>query len=76
MTLLTPKPIEELLELPRDARELLVTRLADSLNDDDEAAVEQALQLEAWRRIEEIESGAVECIPGEEVFRELRAQSG
>lgn len=76
MKTVTQELIDELLELPRDERRLLVCRLADSLDEDDEEAVEQAWLLEAQRRVQEIESGAVECIPGEQVFSELRKRFG
>ena len=66
--------MDRLLALPRDERERIAVRLFDSLDEDDEEAVEKAWIEEARRRITEIESGAVVCRPMEEVMAELRAR--
>jgi putative addiction module component (TIGR02574 family) len=46
--------------------------LLESLNAPTRADIEQAWAEEAERRIEEIELGNVDTIPGEQVFREIR----
>jgi putative addiction module component (TIGR02574 family) len=60
-----------LLNLPSADRARLLDRLIVSLDAD--RAVEEAWMQEAKRRDDEIESGAVQAIPGEEVLAGLRA---
>lgn len=73
------RPIEqieaEVLELDEKARAHLVHRLLLSLEPvvEDQAELEKAWIEEALRRDAEMESGEVEGIPGEEVFRRIRA---
>lgn len=68
-------PIEaleaEVLNLPSADRSRLLDRLIASLETD--AAVEEAWMVEARRRDEEIESGAVDDIPGDIALARLRA---
>lgn len=59
------------LHLPRSDRARLAERLLASLDED--AEIELAWAEEVRRRVEEVRSGAVETIPGEEVFRELES---
>ena len=74
------RPIEQIeaeaLELDQKDRARLAHRLLLSLEPvlEDEAEVEKAWIEEAVRRRAELESGEVEAIPAEEVFRELRAK--
>ena len=73
------RPIEQIeaeaLELDEKDRVQLVHRLLLSLEPvaEDQAEVEKAWIEEALRRDAEMESGEVEGIPGEEVFRRIRA---
>ena len=73
-----PRPIEkieaEVLELDEQDRARLVQRLLLSLEPvaEDQAEVERAWIEEALRRDAEMESGEVEGLPGEEVFRRIR----
>lgn len=62
----------EILNLPARERALLFERLIASLDTD--AEVEQAWSQEADRREAEIEAGAVQAIPGDEVIARLRAR--
>ena len=62
----------EILKLPARERALLFERLIASLDTD--AEVEQAWSQEADRREAEIEAGAVQAIPGDEVIARLRAR--
>jgi putative addiction module component (TIGR02574 family) len=66
-------PIEEVessaLQLPRAERARLAELLIASLDED--LAVEESWRLEVRRRVEELRSGAVPSIPGEQVFQEL-----
>ena len=62
----------EVLNLPLADRSRLLDRLIVSLDAD--RAVEEAWMQEAKRRDEEIESGAVQAIPGDLVLARLRAE--
>lgn len=74
------RPIEQIeaeaLQLDERDRARLVQRLLLSLEPavEDKAEIEKAWIEEALRRRAEMESGEVEGIPAEEVFRELRAK--
>ena len=72
MRSVSTKLTDELLSLPCEDRIYLADRLLESLNAPTRADIEQAWAEEAERRIEEIESGNVDTIPGEQVFREIR----
>ena len=68
---------QTLLTLPEADRarlaELLIRSLDDDLDEDvDEAAVAHEWQVVAQRRVDELRSGAVESIPGEQVAEEIR----
>ena len=68
---------QTLLTLPEADRarlaELLIRSLDDDLDEDvDEAAVAHEWQVVAQRRADELRSGAVESIPGEQVAEEVR----
>jgi putative addiction module component (TIGR02574 family) len=58
------------LQLPREQRARLAERLIASLDED--AAVERAWAAEIRRRVDELHSGRVQTIPGEQVFEELK----
>lgn len=58
------------LQLPRAERARLAERLIASL--DEEAQVERAWAEEIRQRVEDLRSGKVKPIPGEEVFDELK----
>ena len=75
MTKMT-RPVSELLEkalaLSTRERGLLIDHLIQSLDDDPaDEGVEAAWDEEIKRRVDEIRSGRVEMIPGEQVLREL-----
>lgn len=57
------------LQMPRAERARLAQRLIASLDED--LAVEESWRVEVWRRVEELRSGAIPSIPGEQVFQEL-----
>lgn len=68
---------QTLLTLPEADRarlaELLIRSLDDDFDEDvDEAAVAHEWQVVAQRRADELRSGAVESIPGEQVAEEIR----
>lgn len=64
--------VEQVLSLPVDDRIGLVERLLISLNLPTQAEIDRQWATEAERRIEEIEQGTVQLIPGEEVFENIR----
>lgn len=59
----------EALSLPRGERVRLVEALISSLDED--AEIERSWNEEIRRRVEELHSGEVKAIPGEEVFKEI-----
>jgi putative addiction module component (TIGR02574 family) len=64
--------IEEVLDLPADARIGLVDLILSSLNLPTRPDIDKMWAEEADRRIAQIDSGEVELIPGEEVFAKIR----
>jgi putative addiction module component (TIGR02574 family) len=78
MPQLTPQVsevLEKALALSTQDRGLIIDRLIESLdNEPGEEGVEAAWSEEIKRRVEEIQSGKVEMIRGEEVHRRLLAR--
>ncbi|MGA8431787.1 MAG: addiction module protein [Candidatus Sulfotelmatobacter sp.] len=78
MPQLTPQVselIEKALALSTQDRGLIIDRLIKSLDDEPaEEGVDEAWSDEIKRRVKEIQSGAVEMIPGEEVDLRLAAR--
>jgi putative addiction module component (TIGR02574 family) len=75
MAQMTPQ-VSELLEkalaLSSEERGLLIDRLSASLDDEPaEEGVEAAWDEEIKRRVDDIRSGRVKTIPGEQVLREM-----
>jgi putative addiction module component (TIGR02574 family) len=75
MAQMTPQ-VSELLEkaltLSTQERGVLIDRLVESLEDEPaEEGVEAAWDEEIKRRVDDIRSGRVKTIPGEQVLREL-----
>jgi len=73
MTDKAKKILEEALGLPPDERADVAATLLDSLDEEQDEAVEQAWAEEIQRRIQEIESGAVKTIPWSEARRRILA---
>jgi putative addiction module component (TIGR02574 family) len=75
MTQMTPEVaqlLEKALALSTQERGLVIDRLIESLDEEPaEEGVEEAWAEEIKSRVEDIRSGKVEMIPGEEVLREL-----
>jgi putative addiction module component (TIGR02574 family) len=63
---------EEALALPSEARALLADRLVESLDPAEDGMIRRLWAAEAMRRLEELRSGAVEAVPGEEAVARLR----
>jgi putative addiction module component (TIGR02574 family) len=57
--------------LPLDIKTQLIDKLLNSLNPTTKE-IDELWAIEAERRVEEIKTGKVEPIPGEEVFKEIR----
>lgn len=57
--------------LPIDVRITLVDRILESLSPT-EKEIDELWKAEVERRIEEVESGRVQTVPGEEVFAKIR----
>lgn len=76
MELTIEQILEGALKLPPDARVLLADKLVESLDPADEEAIRKAWSEEAHRRLEEIESGRVETIPGDEALARVRRALG
>jgi putative addiction module component (TIGR02574 family) len=75
MAQMTPQAselLQKVLELSDRDRGLLIDRLIESLDEGPaEAGVEEAWAREIKRRVDEVRSGKVEMVPGEEVGRRL-----
>ncbi|MBF0410903.1 MAG: addiction module protein [Candidatus Riflebacteria bacterium] len=68
----TAKLEEQILSLTCEDRIYLVDRLLKSLNSPTKDEIDRAWAEEAERRIDELDSGLVKAIPGEQVFTEIR----
>ena len=67
---------EEAIKLPPASRALLADKLVQSLESEDEGEIQQLWSSEAIRRRDEIRSGQVQPIPGEQVIDEVRRLVG
>jgi len=72
MTLSNEKIFSEALALPPDVRALLAEKLLKSLDPKADEEIDRLWAEEAERRVEQIRSGDVKPLPGEEVLREIR----
>ncbi len=73
MTAEAKKVLDEALALPPDERADVAVTLLESLDQVDDEALEQAWSEEIQRRIQQVESGAVQTIPWSEARRRLLA---
>lgn len=60
--------------LPSEARKRLAIRLLESVEVIDDAAIDGAWTSEIASRIDDIRSGKVKTIPGEQVFADISAE--
>jgi putative addiction module component (TIGR02574 family) len=67
----TDELISEAISLPTDIRALIVNKLLESLNPT-KKEIDELWAAEAERRVEDIRTGKVKTIPGEEVFKDIR----
>lgn len=63
---------DEALLLPKEERAQLVQRLVLSLESPSKEELRSDWLLEAQRRAEELDSGSVQAVPGEDVMRKAR----
>lgn len=64
---------DEALHLPKRERVLLIQRLLMSLESSSEEELKSDWLLEPRRRVEELDGGSVQAVPGEDVMRKARA---
>jgi putative addiction module component (TIGR02574 family) len=69
MSLTLDQLAKEAMQLPASSRALLAERMVESLDAGERDEVERAWAAEAVRRRDEVRSGRVQPIPGEQVFR-------
>ncbi len=67
---------EEAMQLPAASRALLAERMVESLAAGERDEIERAWAAEAVRRRDEIRSGSVQPLPGEQVVAEVRNAVG
>ena len=63
---------EEALALPSEARALMADRLVESLDPAEDGQIRQLWAAEARRRLEDVRSGRVKTIPGDEVLAQVK----
>jgi putative addiction module component (TIGR02574 family) len=66
--------LRDALALPSEARAALVDSLIESLDRTIDEGAEEAWREEIYRRLQQIDSGAVQLIPWEEARRRLRTR--
>ncbi|HEC96802.1 MAG TPA: addiction module protein [Nitrospirae bacterium] len=66
----TNELIAEAMSLPVEVRTLLVNKLLESLNPPNKE-IDELWAKEAEKRVEDIRTGKVKTIPGEEVFKKI-----
>lgn len=67
---------EAALALPSEARALLADRLVESLDPAEDGPIQQLWAAEAIRRRNEVRSGQVQTIPGDEALARVRGAVG
>jgi putative addiction module component (TIGR02574 family) len=76
MSLTLSQIAKEAMLLPATSRAQLADQLVESLADADADEVRQLWTAEAIRRRDEVQSGLVQSIPGEQVVAEVRRMVG
>ena len=76
MTLQTAKLADRVLSLSSADRVFLVDKLLESLNSPNSKEIDRLWADEVEHRIDELGSGEVQSIPGEQVFTEIRNRLG
>ena len=76
MSLTIDELTKEALQLPSSSRALLAERMVESLNAAETDEIQKLWAAEAVRRRDEVRSGRVQPIPGEQVLAEVRRLVG
>ena len=66
--------LRDALSLPQEQRAALIDSLLESLDSEVDKDAEEAWRQEIYRRLQEIDSGAVQLIPWADAERRLRAK--
>jgi len=74
MTALAEKIYNEVLDLPTDERLSLLDKLLHVITVPTAPEIEKAWLEESHKRLADIRSGRVQTIPGEVVFKEIKAR--
>jgi len=72
MSLTIEQIAKEALALPGETRALLADRLVESLDPMDDEHIQQHWVIEARRRRDDVRSGRVQTIPGDEALERVR----
>jgi putative addiction module component (TIGR02574 family) len=72
MNLTVEQVAEEALALPSEARALLADRLVESLDPAEDCLIRQLWVAEARRRRDDVRSGRVKTIPGDEALAQVK----
>ena len=72
MSMTVEQIVDEALGLPSEARALLADRLVESLDPVEDGYVRQLWVAEALRRRDEVRSGKVRTVPGDEALAQVR----
>jgi putative addiction module component (TIGR02574 family) len=67
---------EEAMQLPATSRVLLADKLVESLESEELDEIQRLWAAEAIRRRDEVRSGKVQAVPGEQVLDEVRRLVG
>ena len=67
---------EQAMVLPSESRAQLADLLVESLDGEELGRIEQLWLVEAKRRRDEVRSGTVDTVPGEEALRKVRDSLG
>ncbi len=67
---------DQALSLPSEDRIYLVDKLLESLNSSGTEEIDRLWAEEVEHRIDDLDSGLVKAIPGEQVFSEIRDRLG
>ncbi len=76
MSLTVDQLTEEAMQLPFSSRALLAERMVESLDEAETDEIQKLWAVEAVRRRDEVRSGRVQPIPGEQVLAEVRRLVG
>ncbi|HAK95828.1 MAG TPA: addiction module antitoxin RelB [Planctomycetes bacterium] len=76
MTAAAKRLAEQVLSLPCEDRIYVVDRLLESLNAPSREEINRLWAEESERRIDELDSGKVAPVPGDQVFTEIRKRLG